>query len=71
MNGLDINKFMSKKLAIAFFVIWVVGKGGADPNVTVVCQTATGIAAMILIWLLDKGTKHEKNSNDVNVPVSG
>jgi len=63
MNGLDINKFMSKKLAIAFFTIWVVGNAGASPNVTAVCQSAIGVAGMVMIWLLDKGANNEKNNN--------
>lgn len=59
MNGLDINKFMSKKLAIAFFTIWTIGNGGADPNVTVISQAAIAIAAMIIIWLIEKGNENE------------
>ena len=70
MNGIDINKFESKKLAIAFFAMFTVGKSGADPNTIIICQSAIAIAAMILIWLLDKENKNEKtSSNPNNVPA--
>jgi hypothetical protein len=65
MNGLDINKFASKKLAIAFFAIYTVGKGGADPNVTVICQAAIAVAAMVMIWLIDKERKNETENNNL------
>lgn len=55
MTGLDINKFASKKLAIAFFTIWTVGGSGADPTTIAICQSFIAVTAMIMIWLLDKG----------------
>ena len=68
MNGLDINKFMSKKLAIAFYAIWAVGNAGASPTVTALCQSAIGIAAMMMIWLLDKGENHVEKTINNSVP---